>query len=113
MKQGAIYANNAFIDARHAKSDAEISRDREIKASSRAAELELKNDKLQAENNKLRTQLSHAQDLIKRMFKVLKERLGDKVHMKPDTWHKVGLKAPNEPDKQSKKRPERNTGLNR
>lgn len=113
MKQGAIYANNAFIDARHAKSDAEISRDREIKASSWASELELKNDKLQAENSKLRTQLNHAQDLIKRMFKVLKERLGDKVHMKPETWHKVGLKAPNEPDKQSKKRPERNTGLNR
>ena len=62
----------------------------------------MKNDKLQSENNKLRTQLNHAQDLIKRMFKVLKERLGDKVHMKPETWHKVGLKAPNEPDKQSK-----------
>lgn len=113
IRQGAIYANNAFIDARHAKSDAEIYRDREIKASSRASELELKNDKLQAENSKLRTQLNHAQDLIKRMFKVLKEKLGDKVHMKPETWHKVGLKAPNEPVKQSKRKPERDTSLKR
>lgn len=113
MKQGAIYTKNAFIDSLHAKYDAERAHDSEIKASSRASELELKNDKLQAENNKLRTQLNHAQDLIKRMFKVLKERLGDKVHMKPETWHKVGLKAPNESDKLSKKRPERNTGLNR
>lgn len=113
MKQGAIYAKSAFIDSLHAKSDAERAHDSEIKASSRALELEMKNDKLQDENNKLRTQLNHAQDLIKRMFKVLKEKLGDKVHMKPETWHKIGLKAPNEPDKQSKKRPERNTGLSR
>lgn len=113
MKQGAIYAKSAFIDSLHAKSDTERAQNSEIKASSRALELEMKNDKLQAENNKLRTQLNHAQDLIKRMFKALKERLGDKVHMKPETWHKVGLKAPNEPGKQSKKRPERNTGLNR
>nr|WP_191265394.1 MobV family relaxase [Levilactobacillus zymae]QNI18402.1 Putative protein ORF2 [Levilactobacillus zymae] len=113
MKQGAIYAKSAFIDSLHAKSDAERAHDSEVKASSRALELEMKNDKLQAENNKLRTQLNHAQDLIKRMFKVLKEKLGDKVHMKPETWHKIGLKAPNEPDKQSKKRPERNTGLSR
>lgn len=109
MKQGAIYAKNAFIDSLHAKSDAERAHDSEIKASSRVSELELKNDKLQAENNKLRTQLNHAQDLIKRMFKVLKERLGDKVHMKPETWHKVGLKAPNEPYKRVKRNQERNT----
>lgn len=113
MKQGAIYAKSAFIDSLHVKSDAERAHDSEIKASSRASELELKNDKLQAENNKLRTQLNHAQDLIKRMFQVLKQKLGDKVHMKPETWHKIGLKAPNEPDKQPKKQPERNTGLKR
>lgn len=113
MKQGAIYSKVAFVDSLHAKSDAERYHDNEIKASSRASELELKNDKLQAENNKLRTQLNHAQDLIKHMFKVLKEKLGDKVHMKLETWHKVGLKAPNEPDKQPKKHPERNTELKR
>lgn len=113
MKQGAIYAKSAFIDSLHAKSDAERAHDSEIKASSRALELEMKNDKLQAENSKLRTQLNHAQDLIKRMFKVLKEKLGDKVHMKPETWHKVGLKAPNEPVKQSKRKPERDTSLKR
>lgn len=113
MKQGSLYANNALIDARRAKSDAEIYHDREIKASSEARELSSKNYDLQAENTKLRTQLNHAQDLIKRMFQVLKQKLGDKVHMKPDTWHKVGLKAPNEPDKQPEKQSERNTGLKR
>lgn len=38
------------------------------------------------------------------------QKLGDKVHMKPEAWHRVGLKSPNEPDKQPKKRPEKNQG---
>lgn len=41
------------------------------------------------------------------------QKLGDKVHMKPEAWHRVGLKSPNEPDKQPKKRPEKNQGIRR
>ncbi|QLQ61638.1 hypothetical protein HHK02_11020 [Limosilactobacillus reuteri] len=57
--------------------------------------------------------LANAQDLIKRMTKILKEKLGDRLHISAKVWRGAGLKASENPTKPPKQKPERDTGLKR
>lgn len=41
----------------------------------------------------------NAQNLIQSMAQVLKQKLGDKLYIRAETWRKVGLEALNKPDK--------------
>lgn len=71
------------------------------------------NDDLTEKNSKLAKALANAQDLIKRMTKILKEKLGDRLHISAKVWRGAGLKASENPTKPPKQKPERDTGLKR
>lgn len=72
-------------------------------------DLQMDNLDLTRKNQKLTKTLHNAQNLIKHMAHVLREKLGDKLHIRASTWHKVGLEAPNKPNKRVKRNQERNT----
>lgn len=71
------------------------------------------NADLVEKNNKLTKTLANAQDFIKRMAKVLKEKLGDRLHISDKVWRGAGLKLSENPAKQPKRKPERDTSLKR